>query len=146
AVAEASGVVEVEWSDDRGAHGRATADLTGKAMVPRIVLAALSGMLALADPAARPRPPRSGVEFQGADGRAVQRDDFANPGMLWVARGEDLWRRPHGRAGASCAACHGDAAESMAGVAARYPAHSAELGRVVNLEQRINACVTMRQQ
>jgi L-cysteine S-thiosulfotransferase len=78
--------------------------------------------------------PKSGTEFQSADVRALEADEFANPGMLWVARGEALWAQ-------SCAWCHGDAASSMRGVAASYPRHSAELGRVVNLEQRINACV-----
>ena len=78
--------------------------------------------------------PRSGIEFQSADVRALQADEFANPGMLWVTRGEALWS-------ASCASCHGEASRSMRGVAASYPKHSKELGAVVNLEQRINACV-----
>jgi sulfur-oxidizing protein SoxA len=77
---------------------------------------------------------KSGAEFQSPDVRALQADDFANPGMLWVTRGEALWS-------ASCASCHGDAARSMRGVSVSYPKHSAELGGVVNLEQRINACV-----
>ena len=80
-----------------------------------------------------------GVEFQSADVKALQADDFANPGMLWVARGERLWREPAG-AGPSCQSCHADAAKSMKGVAASYPKFDAELGRVVNLEGRINAC------
>jgi sulfur-oxidizing protein SoxA len=33
----------------------------------------------------------------------------------------------------------------MKGVSARYPAYAASLGRVVDLEQRINACVTENQ-
>jgi sulfur-oxidizing protein SoxA len=33
----------------------------------------------------------------------------------------------------------------MKGVAVRYPRHVPELGRVVNLEERINACVTRHQ-
>jgi L-cysteine S-thiosulfotransferase len=78
--------------------------------------------------------PQPGTAFQSADVRALEADEFANPGMLWVTRGEALWSQ-------SCASCHGDAARSMKGVAASYPRHSAELGRVVNLEQRINACV-----
>ena len=77
--------------------------------------------------------PKPGTDFQSADVRALQADEFANPGMLWVARGEALW--------SPCKACHGEAARSMRGVAASYPKHSKELGAVVNLEQRINACV-----
>ena len=50
--------------------------------------------------------------------QAVQRDDTANPGMLWVGEGEALWNREDGTAARSCAGCHGDAAASMRGVAA----------------------------
>lgn len=82
--------------------------------------------------------PRSGISYAGADVRALQADDFANPGMLWVARGESLWRSAAGRAGKSCADCHGAAASGMKGVAASYP--RVEEGQVLNLEGRINRC------
>lgn len=87
---------------------------------------------------------RSGVEFAGADVRALQADDFANPGMLWVDRGERLWREPAD--GNSCASCHGDAPTSMRGVAARYPAVDGASGQVLDLEARINDCRVRRQQ
>jgi sulfur-oxidizing protein SoxA len=87
---------------------------------------------------------RSGIEFAGADVRAMQADDFANPGFLWVDRGERLWREPAG--GKSCAACHGDARVAMRGVAARYPAHDAASAQVLDLEARINDCRVRRQQ
>lgn len=86
---------------------------------------------------------RSGIEFAGADVRAMQADDIANPGFLWVERGEALWR--DGKGGASCASCHGDAATSMRGVAARYPAYDDASGGVLDLEGRINACRVSRQ-
>ena len=92
-----------------------------------------------------PSPPRGGSEFQSADVRALQSDEFANPGMLWVARGEVLWSQPRGAAGASCASCHGEARKSMRGVAVSYPKHTPALGRVANLEERINACVRSQQ-
>jgi len=76
----------------------------------------------------------------------MQEDDLANPGMLWVAEGGGLWRQPVGAAGKSCASCHGDPGVSMKGVAARYPAYDAGLGRVINLEQRISLCRVGRQQ
>ncbi len=91
----------------------------------------------------RPAPLLGGSEFQTAETRALQADEFGNPGMLWAARGERLWSETRGGAANSCASCHGDAAKSMAGVAARYPRHDGE--RVLNLEQRINACVVDRQ-
>ena len=43
-------------------------------------------------------------------------------GMLFVLDGEALWNKKLGSAGKACADCHGDARESMKGVAARYPA------------------------
>ena len=86
---------------------------------------------------------RSGIEFAGADVRAMQSDDFANPGFLWLERGERLWREV--ARGKSCASCHGDAAASMRGAAARYPAYDAHAGRVLDLEARINDCRVRRQ-
>ncbi len=88
---------------------------------------------------------RSGSEFIGRETRAMQDDDAANPGMLAVLDGEALWNRGEGAAGKSCGSCHGDARESMNGVAARYPAFEATLGRPIDLEQRINLCRTDRQ-
>lgn len=87
---------------------------------------------------AQPSPLRGGIEFQSPDVRALQADSFANPGSLWVTRGAALWEQ-------GCASCHGKAETSMKGVAARYPKHDAALGRVVNVEQRINACVVDKQ-
>jgi sulfur-oxidizing protein SoxA len=89
---------------------------------------------------------RSGYSFMKPDTKAMQDDDTANPGMLWVLDGEDLWRRKLGAANKACADCHGDARTSMKGVAARYPAFDKTLGRPVDLEQRINACRSNHQQ
>ena len=88
---------------------------------------------------------RSGYEFMGRETRAMQDDDTANPGMLWVLEGESLWSRKSGAAARACADCHGDARTTMKGVAARHPSFDAALGRPVNLEQRINRCRTERQ-
>lgn len=89
---------------------------------------------------------RSGYDFMGRETRAMQDDDAVNPGMLAVLDGEALWNRSEGPAGKSCASCHGDAHASMKGVAARYPAVDAALGRPVDLEQRINLCRAEHQQ
>ena len=62
---------------------------------------------------------KSGSAFLGPDLRSLQDDDFANPGMLWVERGEKIWREPVGKEKRSCASCHQDASSSMRGVAAR---------------------------
>jgi sulfur-oxidizing protein SoxA len=89
---------------------------------------------------------RSGYSFMGPDTKAMQDDDTANPGMLWVLDGEKLWNSKTGAAGKACADCHGDARSSMKGVAARYPALDQTLGRPVNLEGRINLCRARHQQ
>ena len=102
--------------------------------------------VALADAPYQVDERRSGYSYLGEENRALQNDAFANPGLLWVERGETLWSTPDGRAGKSCADCHGDAGESMKGVRARYPAYELELGRPINLEQRINRCRTERMQ
>ncbi len=72
--------------------------------------------------------------------RTLQDDDFANPGMLWIDRGQQLWSEAAGPAGTSCQSCHSAASVSMRAVATRYPAWSPAMGRVINLEQQINRC------
>jgi sulfur-oxidizing protein SoxA len=89
---------------------------------------------------------RSGYSFMAPDTQAIQDDDTANPGMLWVLDGEALWKSKAGAAGKACADCHHEARASMKDVAARYPAFDKALGRPVNLEQRINLCRTGKQQ
>ena len=89
---------------------------------------------------------RSGFDFMSRESQALQRDDTANPGMLWVLDGEALWNAKAGSANKSCADCHQDGATSMKGVAARYPAFSAAQGRPLDLQGRINACRETQQQ
>jgi sulfur-oxidizing protein SoxA len=89
---------------------------------------------------------RSGYDFMKPDTKAMQDEDTANPGMLWVLDGEALWKSKAGIAGKACADCHGDISTSMKGVAARYPAFDQANGRPIDLEQRINACRTNHQQ
>jgi len=89
---------------------------------------------------------RSGTTFMGPDTRAMQDDDTANPGMLFVLDGEVLWNKKVGSVDQACADCHGDARETMKGVAARYPAFDKMLNRPVTIEQRINLERTQHQQ
>src|SRR5579859_6606049 len=89
---------------------------------------------------------RSGYTFMAQETKAMQDDQTSNPGMLWVLDGETLWKRKQGSAGKACADCHGNAASSMKGVAARYPAYDKPLGRPVNLEQRVNLCRARHQE
>jgi sulfur-oxidizing protein SoxA len=91
-------------------------------------------------------PRRSGYQEMGPALQKMQDDDSANPAMLFVQAGAAAWAETAGAAGRSCADCHGDAAVSMKGVAARYPAVAAAPGRPVDLEGRINLCRTTHQQ
>ncbi len=85
-----------------------------------------------------PQDRRSAYADMSRESKAMQDDDTANPGMLAVLDGEALWNRKVGAAGRSCADCHGDATQSMTGVAARYPAFDVPSGRPIDLEERIN--------
>ena len=110
------------------------------------VVIALVAAAAFAQERAIPLPAlRSGVSFLGPDLRAMQGDDSANPGLLWVSGGEQLWNAAAGTSGKSCASCHGAAPASMRGVAARYPAFDKDAGAVLDLEARIDRCRTQRQ-
>jgi L-cysteine S-thiosulfotransferase len=93
-----------------------------------------------------PAQRRSGYADMSQQTRAMQNDDKANPGMLWVLEGEELWNRDAGKLVRSCASCHGKARESMKGVAARYPRFDPALGKAVDLEDRIRTCRRERQQ
>ena len=113
-----------------------------------VVFVAVVGALA-APSLAGDIPPgerRSGYATMSAATQAMQDDDTANPGMLWVLDGETLWRRVAGEGARACADCHGEAAQSMRGVAARYPAFDAKRGAAIDLEGRINLCRLERQQ
>ena len=87
--------------------------------------------------------PVSGFAYQSSETQALQQDEFANPGLLWVDRGRTLWR--DGSEGPACASCH-DAPSAMREVAPRYPRFDAAAGTVINLTQRINRCRVEHQQ
>jgi L-cysteine S-thiosulfotransferase len=89
---------------------------------------------------------RSTYEDMSAETRAMQDVDTDNPGMLWVLDGDALWRTKAGKAGVACADCHGEPAQSMKGVAARYPAFEPKRGTATDLAGRINNCRTERQE
>ena len=110
-----------------------------------LVLALAGSLLAGAAALAQERPelfggdfPVSGYHYMGELVRALQDDDFQNPGLFAVEHGAELWAAVEGTVGKSCASCHGDAARSMRGVAARYPAYDPKQEGLVNLELRIN--------
>lgn len=81
---------------------------------------------------------RSGYQDMGAALQKMQDDDSANPGMLFVQLGQQLWERPAGVAGKACADCH--AIADMKGVAVRYPAIARNGHKPLDLEGRIGLC------
>jgi sulfur-oxidizing protein SoxA len=88
---------------------------------------------------------RSGFDDMSPSTQAMQRDDAQNPALLWVQDGAALWARVPSPSAPACAGCHGDARESMRGVAARYPAYDEALARPIDLAMRINRCRETRQ-
>jgi sulfur-oxidizing protein SoxA len=82
----------------------------------------------------------SGYKWASNETRAMEDDDFANPAGPWLEIGEREWSKKDGEAGKSCADCHKDAAESMKGVATKYPVYFEALKKPIVLEQRINMC------
>lgn len=84
----------------------------------------------------------SGWLFREAETRATEADSFANPGMLSVERGEEIWNTVEGTAGKSCASCHNDASETMKDVGAHFPKWDAAANKPKNLELQINHCRT----
>lgn len=92
-----------------------------------------------------PKDKRSGFEFMSPQTQAMQTDEASNPGMFSVIDGERLWQQPQGSANKSCASCHGDAAKSMRGIAARYPAYDEAAKKPIDLAGRINRCRSSQQ-
>ncbi|MBE0453111.1 sulfur oxidation c-type cytochrome SoxA [Roseovarius autotrophicus] len=88
----------------------------------------------------------SGWHFRGDETRAMQADDFDNPGMMFADQARETWDMVDGAAGKSCASCHGDVDESMKGVRAVYPKWNETAGEVRTLEMQVNACRTEQMQ
>jgi L-cysteine S-thiosulfotransferase len=84
----------------------------------------------------------SGYYFAPLEVRAMQDDDFDNPGFRWVVEGEKLWQVTEGSAGKNCGSCHGRGAAEVKSAAASYPKYYPQLKKVINLEQRVNICRT----
>lgn len=88
----------------------------------------------------------SGYEFRSDETRSLQADDFENPGYLLLDEGAELWETVDGTEGKSCASCHEDVEDGMAGVGSTYPKIVEHDGRKVlsNIENQINYCRTER--
>ncbi len=86
-----------------------------------------------------PSSVQSAFRYLTPDTQALQLDEFANPGSLWVEQGRALFEGGAKR----CADCHAASGpRSLVGAAVRYPRieAAADVRGLVNLEGRINQC------
>ncbi|MBV8407633.1 MAG: sulfur oxidation c-type cytochrome SoxA [Alphaproteobacteria bacterium] len=114
--------------------------MTSRAAIA-LLIAAFAASYALAQGSDDKR--RSGYQDMGEALQKMQDDDSANPGMLFVQLGRQLWDKKAGSADKACADCHAIAV--MKGVAARYPAIPQGADTPIDLEGRINLCRTEQQ-
>lgn len=82
----------------------------------------------------------SGWVFRSDETQELQMDDFDNPGMIFVDQAIDVWDEVDGSEGKSCASCHGDVEESMAGIRAEYPKWNEGAGEVRTIADMVNEC------
>ncbi len=85
----------------------------------------------------------SGWHYRDDTTRSLQKDDFDNPGMVFVDRGLDSWNAAQGKNGESCASCH-EGPESLSGLRAVTPRVDPATGKLMIMEDYINGCVTER--
>jgi len=86
------------------------------------------------------QPPRSGYEYLTESTREMQDDEFANPGMVEVEKGRNLFNT-HGDNDKTCATCHGENGEKLnLKKIAQYPVYNEEFGEPFTLQKQINLC------
>ncbi len=102
----------------------------------------LLALLAFISGAVHAEPPRSGYAYLTPESRAMQDDDFENPGMVSVEQGAVLFAAA-GENGKSCTSCHaGDASGLDPARIARYPVYNDAEQRPLTLRDRIRNCWT----
>lgn len=85
--------------------------------------------------------PVSGYAFLNESTRAMQDDDFENPGMVAVERGNELFNEIRPDESEACASCHGaDGAALDTAKIARFPIYDDHLGGLATLQDQINYC------
>jgi sulfur-oxidizing protein SoxA len=84
---------------------------------------------------------KSGYEYIKPASRAMQDDDFENPGLLSVEQGQNLFNHEQPGASKACAECHGeDGAKLNRKNIARYPVYNEDGGEIVTLQKQISRC------
>jgi len=85
--------------------------------------------------------PVSGYEFLTQETRAMQDDEFENPGMIAVEEGQQLFQEHRPDEEYACANCHGMDGEKLdTKKIASYPNFDPDLGGLVTLQEKINHC------
>ncbi|MGR3551352.1 sulfur oxidation c-type cytochrome SoxA [Pseudooceanicola sp.] len=84
----------------------------------------------------------SGWRFRQPAMQQLEMDDFENPASLAIDDAAEQWSMVEGSEGKSCASCHEDLEDSMAGVRAVYPKWNEGAGEVRTLANQINTCRT----
>jgi sulfur-oxidizing protein SoxA len=84
--------------------------------------------------------PKSGYEYVKPETRVMQDDDFANPGLITVEKGEELFNKKMAT-GKACADCHGNEGEKFNKKRlATYPVYKNRTKEIITLQKRINDC------
>jgi len=85
--------------------------------------------------------PVSGYAFLAAETRAMQDDEFENPGMVSVDRGAALFREHRPYEEYACADCHGADGDTLdPEKIASYPVYDKTQGGLVTLQEQVNFC------
>ena len=84
---------------------------------------------------------KSGYEYIKPETRAMQDDDFANPGLLAVLQGQGLFNNKQNGANKACSECHSeDGVKLNTKSLARYPVYNEDSTEIVTLQKKINRC------
>ena len=84
---------------------------------------------------------KSGYEYIKPASRAMQDDDFDNPGLLTVDQGQRLFNNKQDSADRACAECHDtDGAGLDTNNIARYPVYNEGAREIVTLQKQISRC------
>jgi L-cysteine S-thiosulfotransferase len=108
-----------------------------------VLAAGLAAALAALPPAAAQDDP---TEKEIKRYREMMKDPMANPGFLYVDRGEALWKQKRGPKGASLEACDlGLGPGKVEGAYAALPRYFKDADRVMDLEARLVWCIEQLQ-
>ena len=103
----------------------------------RIILLCLIGLMVTS---AHASELKSGYEYLTEETRAMQDDEFANPGLKAIEDGRK-WFYDIGVSGKSCASCHGeDGSKFDKKRLASYPVFNEEFQQPFTLQMQINYC------